>query len=330
MTKSALVTGASRGIGRSIAIQLAEEGYNVAVNFSGNKEKADAVVEEIKAIGVESFAIQANVANGDEVKAMIKAVVSEFGSVDVLVNNAGITRDNLLMRMKEQEWDDVIDTNLKGVFNCIQKVTPQMLRQKSGAIINLSSVSGLMGNVGQANYAASKAGVVGLTKTAARENARKGITCNVVCPGFIETDMTLKLKEVKEGAAWDSMISRVPMGRAGKASDVGKLVTFLASDEAGYITSEVINSSLPVLIDFGAHWCMPCKQLTPVLESLAKDFNGKVKIAKVNVDENTQLTRRYHIMHLPTLMIFKNGQKVEAITGYRNQSQLTELLEKYI
>ncbi len=131
MTKSALVTGASRGIGRSIAIQLAEEGYNVVVNYAGNKEKADAVVEEIKAKGVESFAIQANVANGDEVKAMIKEVVSQFGSVDVLVNNAGITRDNLLMRMKEQEWDDVIDTNLKGVFNCIQKVTPQMLRQKA-------------------------------------------------------------------------------------------------------------------------------------------------------------------------------------------------------
>lgn len=142
MAKNALVTGASRGIGRSIAIQLAEEGYNVAVNYAGNQDKAEAVVSEIKEKGVESFAIQANVANGDEVKAMIKEVVSQFGSIDVLVNNAGITRDNLLMRMKEQEWDDVIDTNLKGVFNCIQKVTPQMLRQRSGSIINLSSVVG--------------------------------------------------------------------------------------------------------------------------------------------------------------------------------------------
>ena len=195
MTKSALVTGASRGIGRSIAIQLAEEGYNVAVNYAGNKEKADAVVEEIKAKGVESFAIQANVANGDEVKAMIKEVVSQFGSVDVLVNNAGITRDNLLMRMKEQEWDDVIDTNLKGVFNCIQKVTPQMLRQKGGSIINLSSVVGAVGNPGQANYVATKAGVIGLTKSAAKELASRHITVNAVAPGFIVSDMTDALSD---------------------------------------------------------------------------------------------------------------------------------------
>lgn len=190
MTKSALVTGASRGIGRSIALQLAEEGYNVAVNYAGSKEKAEAVVEEIKAKGVDSFAIQANVADADEVKAMIKEVVSQFGSLDVLVNNAGITRDNLLMRMKEQEWDDVIDTNLKGVFNCIQKATPQMLRQRSGAIINLSSVVGAVGNPGQANYVATKAGVIGLTKSAARELASRGITVNAVAPGFIVSDMT--------------------------------------------------------------------------------------------------------------------------------------------
>ena len=185
MTKSALVTGASRGIGRSIALQLAEEGYNVAVNYAGSKEKAEAVVEEIKAKGVDSFTIQANVADADEVKAMIKEVVSQFGSLDVLVNNAGITRDNLLMRMKEQEWDDVIDTNLKGVFNCIQKATPQMLRQRSGAIINLSSVVGAVGNPGQANYVTTKAGVIGLTKSAARELASRGITVNAVAPGFI-------------------------------------------------------------------------------------------------------------------------------------------------
>ena len=185
MNKSALVTGASRGIGRSIALQLAEEGYNVAVNYAGSKDKAEAVVEEIKAKGVESFAIQANVAKGDEVKEMIKEVVSQFGSVDVLVNNAGITKDNLLMRMKEQEWDDVIDTNLKGVFNCIQKVTPQMLRQRSGAIINLTSIVGAIVNPGQANYVATKAGVIGLTKTAARELASRGITVNAVAHGFI-------------------------------------------------------------------------------------------------------------------------------------------------
>ena len=195
MTKNALVTGASRGIGRSITIQLAEEGYNVAVNYAGNREKAEAVVEEVKAKGVESLAIQANVANGDEVKAMIKEVVNQFGTVDVLVNNAGITRDNLLMRMKESEWDDVIDTNLKGVFNCIQKVTPQMLRQKSGSIINLSSVVGAVGNPGQANYVATKAGVIGLTKSAAKELASRNITVNAVAPGFIVSDMTDALSD---------------------------------------------------------------------------------------------------------------------------------------
>ncbi|PTE25222.1 3-oxoacyl-[acyl-carrier-protein] reductase [Staphylococcus equorum] len=237
MTKSALVTGASRGIGRSIAIQLAEEGYNVAVNFSGNKEKADAVVEEIKAIGVESFAIQANVANGDEVKAMIKAVVSEFGSVDVLVNNAGITRDNLLMRMKEQEWDDVIDTNLKGVFNCIQKVTPQMLRQKSGAIINLSSVVGAMGNPGQANYVATKAGVIGLTKSSARELASRNITVNAVAPGFIVSDMTDALSDELKA----KMLEQIPLAKFGKDQDISHTVAFLVSDKAKYITGQTIH-----------------------------------------------------------------------------------------
>ncbi|WP_452666470.1 3-oxoacyl-[acyl-carrier-protein] reductase, partial [Staphylococcus aureus] len=212
MTKSALVTGASRGIGRSIALQLAEEGYNVAVNYAGSKEKAEAVVEEIKAKGVDSFAIQANVADADEVKAMIKEVVSQFGSLDVLVNNAGITRDNLLMRMKEQEWDDVIDTNLKGVFNCIQKATPQMLRQRSGAIINLSSVVGAVGNPGQANYVATKAGVIGLTKSAARELASRGITVNAVAPGFIVSDMTDALSdELKE-----QMLTQIPLARFGQ------------------------------------------------------------------------------------------------------------------
>lgn len=237
MTKSALVTGASRGIGRSIAIQLAEEGYKVAVNYAGNKEKADAVVEEIKAKGVEAFAIQANVANGDEVKVMIKEVVSQFGSVDVLVNNAGITRDNLLMRMKEQEWDDVIDTNLKGVFNCIQKVTPQMLRQKSGSIINLSSVVGAVGNPGQANYVATKAGVIGLTKSAARELASRNITVNAVAPGFIVSDMTDALSEELKA----QMLEQIPLAKFGEDSDIANTVTFLASEKAKYITGQTIH-----------------------------------------------------------------------------------------
>ncbi|QOA96472.1 3-oxoacyl-[acyl-carrier-protein] reductase [Staphylococcus aureus] len=237
MTKSALVTGASRGIGRSIALQLAEEGYNVAVNYAGSKEKAEAVVEEIKAKGVDSFAIQANVADADEVKAMIKEVVSQFGSLDVLVNNAGITRDNLLMRMKEQEWDDVIDTNLKGVFNCIQKATPQMLRQRSGAIINLSSVVGAVGNPGQANYVATKAGVIGLTKSAARELASRGITVNAVAPGFIVSDMTDALSdELKE-----KMLTQIPLARFGQDTDIANTVAFLASDKAKYITGQTIH-----------------------------------------------------------------------------------------
>ncbi|GBZ06178.1 3-oxoacyl-ACP reductase [Staphylococcus aureus] len=237
MTKSALVTGASRGIGRSIALQLAEEGYNVAVNYAGSKEKAEAVVEEIKAKGVDSFAIQANVADADEVKAMIKEVVSQFGSLDVLVNNAGITRDNLLMRMKEQEWDEVIDTNLKGVFNCIQKATPQMLRQRSGAIINLSSVVGAVGNPGQANYVATKAGVIGLTKSAARELASRGITVNAVAPGFIVSDMTDALSdELKE-----QMLTQIPLARFGQDTDIANTVAFLASDKAKYITGQTIH-----------------------------------------------------------------------------------------
>ena len=237
MSESALVTGASRGIGRSIALQLAEEGYNVAVNYAGSKDKAEAVVEEIKAKGVDSFAIQANVANGDEVKAMIKEVVSQFGSVDVLVNNAGITRDNLLMRMKEQEWDDVIDTNLKGVFNCIQKVTPQMLRQRGGAIINLSSVVGAVGNPGQANYVATKAGVVGLTKSSARELASRGITVNAVAPGFIVSDMTDALSDELK----DQMLEQIPLARFGEDTDIANTVAFLASDKAKYITGQTIH-----------------------------------------------------------------------------------------
>lgn len=237
MSKSALVTGASRGIGRSIALQLAEEGYNVAVNYAGNKEKAEAVVAEIKDKGVEAFAIQADVANPDEVKDMIQEVVKQFGSLDVLVNNAGITRDNLLMRMKEQEWDDVININLKGVFNCIQKATRQMMKQRSGAIINLSSVVGAVGNPGQANYVATKAGVIGLTKTAARELASRNITVNAVAPGFIVSDMTDALNDdLKE-----QMKSQIPLGRFGEDTDIANTVAFLASDKAKYITGQTIH-----------------------------------------------------------------------------------------
>lgn len=237
MTKTALVTGASRGIGKKIALQLGEEGYNVVVNYAGNKEKAEEVVSEIKTFGVDAFAIQANVSEQEEVKAMIKETLNQFGTIDVLVNNAGITRDNLLMRMKQDEWDDVINTNLKGVFNCVQAVTRPMLKQKSGRIINLSSVVGSVGNPGQINYVATKSGVEGMTKTFARELASRGITCNAVAPGFIVSDMTDQLSdELKE-----QMKSQIPLDRFGEDSDIAHTVAFLASEKANYITGQTIH-----------------------------------------------------------------------------------------
>ncbi|PTJ83407.1 beta-ketoacyl-ACP reductase [Mammaliicoccus sciuri] len=237
MTKTAIVTGASRGIGRKIALELGKEGYNVVGNYAGNKEKAEEVVSEIKSFGVESFAFQANVSEQDEVKAMIKETTSQFGTIDVLVNNAGITRDNLLMRMKQDEWDDVINTNLKGVFNCVQAVTRPMLKQKSGRIINLSSVVGSLGNAGQVNYVATKSGVEGMTRTFARELASRGITCNAVAPGFIVSDMTDQLSdELKE-----QMKSQIPLARFGEDSDIAHTVAFLASDKASYITGQTIH-----------------------------------------------------------------------------------------
>lgn len=237
MTKTALVTGASRGIGKKIALQLGEEGYNIVVNYAGNKEKAEEVVSEIKTFGVDAFAIQANVSEQDEVKAMIKETLNQFGNIDVLVNNAGITRDNLLMRMKQNEWDDVINTNLKGVFNCVQAVTRPMLKQKSGRIINLSSVVGSVGNPGQINYVATKSGVEGMTKTFARELASRGITCNAVAPGFIVSDMTDQLSdELKE-----QMKSQIPLDRFGEDSDIAHTVAFLASEKANYITGQTIH-----------------------------------------------------------------------------------------
>ena len=235
--KVAIVTGASRGIGRAVAIHLAQSGADVVVNYSGSEGAAQETVEAVQALGRKAIKIKANVANADEVAAMVEEAHKEFGHIDILVNNAGITRDGLLMRMKEQEWDDVIDTNLKGVFNCIQKVTPQMLRQRSGSIINLSSVVGAVGNPGQANYVATKAGVVGLTKSAARELASRGITVNAVAPGFIVSDMTDALSdELKE-----QMLDQIPLSRFGEDTDIAHTVAFLASEKAKYITGQTIH-----------------------------------------------------------------------------------------
>ncbi|AXH98671.1 3-oxoacyl-[acyl-carrier-protein] reductase [Sporosarcina sp. PTS2304] len=235
--KTAVVTGASRGIGRSIALLLASEGAKVVVNYSGSQAKAEEVVQEIQTTGGEAFVFQANVSDADQVKAMMDETVKQFGSIDFLINNAGITRDNLLMRMKEDEWDDVLSINLKGVFLCTKAVTRQMMRQRSGRIVNLTSVVGSVGNAGQANYVAAKAGVLGLTKTTAKELAARNILVNAVAPGFIATDMTDALGEETK----KQLLSTIPLGTLGSAEDVAGAVAFLLSDEAKYITGQTIH-----------------------------------------------------------------------------------------
>ncbi len=235
--KIAVVTGASRGIGRAIAIRLASEGATVIINYNGSKEKAEEVKKEIEAAGGQAAVYQCNVADYDQCEAFIQKVVKDYGRLDILVNNAGVTRDGLLMKMTETDFDQVIETNLKGTFHTIRFAARQMLRQKSGRIVNLSSVVGVSGNAGQANYAASKAGVIGLTKSAAKELASRGITVNAVAPGFIDTDMTSVLSDkVKEGAA-----AQIPLGTFGQPEDVAAAVAFLASEEGRYITGQVLH-----------------------------------------------------------------------------------------
>ncbi|REK55008.1 MAG: beta-ketoacyl-ACP reductase [Geobacillus sp.] len=235
--KVALVTGASRGIGRAIALELARQGAKIAVNYAGSEAKANEVVGEIKNMGGEAFAIQADVADAQAVEQMVKTVLERFERIDILVNNAGITRDNLLMRMKEEEWDDVININLKGVFNCTKAVTRPMMKQRYGRIVNIASVVGVMGNPGQANYVAAKAGVIGLTKTAARELASRNITVNAVAPGFITTDMTERLSEEIKS----EMLKQIPLARFGEPEDVAKVVAFLVSDAASYMTGQTLH-----------------------------------------------------------------------------------------
>ena len=232
--KTALVTGASRGIGRAIALRLAEDGANVAVIYAGSADKAEAVVNEITALGVNAKAYRCNVADSAAVNETVKAVTNDLGKIDILVNNAGITRDGLMLRMQDEDFDAVLDTNLKGAFNMIRACYSGFIRKKSGRIINISSVSGIMGNAGQANYSASKAGVIGLTKSVARELASRGITCNAVAPGFIQTDMTENLGDN------NPLLNSIPLGRMGKPEDIAAAVAFLASDSAAYITGEVL------------------------------------------------------------------------------------------
>ena len=235
--KIAVVTGASRGIGRSIALKLAKEGAFVILNFNGSEERAREAVAEIEAAGGKAEAVRCDVSDFHGAEAFFAEIIKKYGRVDILVNNAGITRDGLLMRMSEEDFDRVIAINLKGAFNCIRHVSRQMIKQRSGRIVNISSVSGVMGNAGQANYCASKAGIIGLTKSAARELSARGITVNAVAPGFIDTEMTRVLSDqVKEHT-----VGQIPLGHFGQPEDVAEAVAFLASDRAGYITGQVLS-----------------------------------------------------------------------------------------
>ena len=235
--KIALVTGAARGIGKEIALTLAGSGATVIVNYNGSKERAEAVVSEIKANGGEAEAIQCNVADFEASEAMIKDVLAKYGKVDILVNNAGITKDNLIMRMSEAEYDAVLDTNLKGAFNMIRHLSRAFLKQRSGKIINISSVSGVMGNAGQSNYSASKAGLIGLTKSVARELASRNVCVNAVAPGFIATEMTEVLSEDYQ----KKINEMIPLGKMGSTKDIANMVLFLAGNQSDYITGQVIH-----------------------------------------------------------------------------------------
>ena len=234
--KTALVTGASRGIGRAIALRLAAEGASVAINYAGNTAKAEETKAAIEAAGGKAALFQADVSDSAQVEQMVAAVMEAFGTIDILVNNAGITRDGLLMRMKEEDFDAVLDTNLKGIFHVTKAVSKLMMKKRAGRIVNMASVVGIMGNAGQTNYAAAKAGVIGFTKSAAREFAARGITVNAVAPGFIATDMTAAMPE----KAKEMTLAAIPLRRMGEPEDVANAVAFLVSDQASYITGQVV------------------------------------------------------------------------------------------
>lgn len=234
--KIAVVTGASRGIGKAIAMKFAQLGATVVINYNGSAQKAEEVKQSITADGGRAVIMQCNVADYDACEAFFKDVINQFGRIDILVNNAGITKDGLIMRMSEEDFTSVVDVNLKGTFYCIRFASRQMMKQRSGRIINMSSVVGISGNAGQINYAASKAGVIGMTKSAAKELASRGITVNAIAPGYIETDMTNVLSDkVKE-----ETMKQIPLGRLGQTEDIAAAAAFLASDEAGYITGQVL------------------------------------------------------------------------------------------
>ncbi len=234
--KNAIITGASRGIGRAVAVKLASLGANIAVVYAGNAEKAAETVSEIEALGVKAKAYRCDVSSFDAAKELVASVIEDFGCVDILVNNAGIVKDCLVLSMKEEDFDRVIDVNLKGTFNMIKNVYQHMMKKRRGRIINMSSVVGLNGNAGQANYAAAKAGIIGMSKSIAKELAARGVTVNIVAPGFIDTDMTSALSEKNK----EAIMGTIPAKRMGSPEDISNAVAFLASDEASYITGEVI------------------------------------------------------------------------------------------
>lgn len=235
--QTALVTGGSRGIGRSIALALAEHGVKVAVNYAGSEAAAQETVARIVELGSEGIALRGDVGNSEQAEALVKEVLNTWGRIDIVVNNAGITRDNLIMRMKEEEFDQVIETNLKGVFNCLKAATRPMMKQRYGRIINISSVVGVTGNPGQANYSAAKAGVIGLTKASARELSSRGITVNCIAPGFIDTDMTRELSEEVRS----ELEKGIPLARLGRPEEIAMAVLFLASEGAAYMTGQTLH-----------------------------------------------------------------------------------------
>jgi 3-oxoacyl-[acyl-carrier protein] reductase len=239
--KVSIVTGAARGIGAAIALKLAEQGSHIAFTYvsSGSAEKANALVSQIEALGVKAKAYQSNAGVFEECEAFVNDVVATFGTVDICVNNAGISKDNLLLRMNAEQWDEVMDTNLKSVFNMTKQVIRPMMKAKSGSIINMSSIIGIRGNAGQSSYAASKAGIIGFTKSVALELGSRNIRCNAIAPGFVETDMTHYLKEGEAAAAF---LSKIPLGRFGKAEEIANTTLFLASDMSSYVTGQVISA----------------------------------------------------------------------------------------
>ena len=235
--RTILITGASRGIGQAISMAFAKEGANIVINYVRSKDKAEALVEKIKAMGVKAFAVQADVSDFEQSKNLVEATLEEFGQIDVLINNSGITKDNLMLRMKEEDFDQVINVNLKGTWNMCKHTTKNFLKNRSGSIINISSVVGLIGNPGQANYVASKAGIIGLTKSLAKEFGGRGIRVNALAPGFIQTEMTEQLPDETK----DYYLQQIPLKRLGKPEDIADLCVFLASDKANYITGQVIS-----------------------------------------------------------------------------------------